>query len=584
MIAAWILYALLVGVLAGAGALVLESLLRAHRLPTRWVWSGALFLSLFWPLSHLLVKHWPRSVPAPPPLPDGGVPVFLEPLTVQVTPESFLRYLDGTILYVWVASSAVLLIMFLFLVLRTGRLRRAWRGERAGGQRVLFSRDMGPAVVGYFNPEIVLPSWCRDLEDETLRLIIDHELEHLKAGDLRLLLTAGIFPILLPWHAPIWWQYQRLRLAVEGDCDLRVLRKHPERTRSYMELLLHVGGQPPRTEALVAMLSEPEESLERRIRIMTMPLPRKPWTRGLFLSALGGVLLGVACWAPSPLDLPAAETDLPPLQAPQPAVNEIRRDTGRTDNAGREPVFTPFTVQPEIVNRAEVARALEDLYPPLLRDAGIGGSVEVWIYIDAAGEVMESQVRASSGHEALDRAALQVADLIEFTPALNGEDEVPVWISIPVAFTSMEPSSEGAGDATAVQDRGTFSPEIAEGESDLHAIEPSGGSSSDVATSPTFTPYTVQPDIKNRAAVARALEQTYPRLLRDSGIGGTTQVWINIDEDGVVRRVVVDQSSGHRALDDAALEVASTMEFTPALNRDKAVPVWISLPITFTTR
>jgi len=34
----------------------------------------------------------------------------------------------------------------------------------------------------------------------------------------------------------------------------------------------------------------------------------------------------------------------------------------------------------------------------------------------------------------------------------------------------------------------------------------------------------------------------------------------------------------------AALNVANVIEFTSALNRDKKVPVWISLPITFTTR
>ena len=106
----------------------------------------------------------------------------------------------------------------------------------------------------------------------------------------------------------------------------------------------------------------------------------------------------------------------------------------------------------------------------------------------------------------------------------------------------------------------------------------------DIAAAPTFTPYTVRPDIKNRTAVARALEREYPPLLRDAGIGGTVQVWFFIDEDGSVVNTQVNESSGHKALDDAALQVANIIEFTPALNRDKRVPVWISLPITFTTR
>ena len=106
----------------------------------------------------------------------------------------------------------------------------------------------------------------------------------------------------------------------------------------------------------------------------------------------------------------------------------------------------------------------------------------------------------------------------------------------------------------------------------------------DISAAPTFTPFTVRPDIRNRPEVARALEREYPPLLRDAGIGGTVQVWFFIDEQGAVQRTQVNESSGHKALDDAAIQVANIIQFTPALNRDKRVPVWISLPITFTTR
>jgi len=106
----------------------------------------------------------------------------------------------------------------------------------------------------------------------------------------------------------------------------------------------------------------------------------------------------------------------------------------------------------------------------------------------------------------------------------------------------------------------------------------------DVGSQPVFTPMTVRPEIKNRRAVEQALEREYPALLRDAGIGGTTLVWFFIDEDGVVRDTQVRESSGHRGLDGAALEVAGIIRFSPALNRDKRVPVWISLPITFRTR
>ena len=105
-----------------------------------------------------------------------------------------------------------------------------------------------------------------------------------------------------------------------------------------------------------------------------------------------------------------------------------------------------------------------------------------------------------------------------------------------------------------------------------------------IGAAPVFTPYTVKPDYTNGAEVRRALEREYPPLLRDAGIGGTTIVWFFIDELGVVQNQQVQMSSGHQALDDAALRVAPVFKFTPALNRDKAVPVWVQLPITFTTK
>ena len=105
-----------------------------------------------------------------------------------------------------------------------------------------------------------------------------------------------------------------------------------------------------------------------------------------------------------------------------------------------------------------------------------------------------------------------------------------------------------------------------------------------VPEAPTFTPYSVAPSILNRADIVRAMEQEYPPLLRDAGIGGTVTVYFYIDENGRVQDRRIDESSGHQALDDAAMAVSDIYRFSPALNRDKAVPVWVSFPITFQVR
>ncbi len=103
----------------------------------------------------------------------------------------------------------------------------------------------------------------------------------------------------------------------------------------------------------------------------------------------------------------------------------------------------------------------------------------------------------------------------------------------------------------------------------------------DLSAGPVFTPMTVRPEIRNRSEIVAALMREYPALLRDAGIGGQVVVWFFISEDGTVLDRRVSESSGHNPLDEAALNVADIFRFTPALNRDERVPVWIQLPLTF---
>jgi protein TonB len=100
------------------------------------------------------------------------------------------------------------------------------------------------------------------------------------------------------------------------------------------------------------------------------------------------------------------------------------------------PVFTPMTVRPELLNAPEVQRALVRAYPPLLRDAGIGGTTVIWFFIDETGAVVRTQISKSSGHDALDEVATKVADVMKFSPALNRDRKVKVWVEIPIVFTA----------------------------------------------------------------------------------------------------------------------------------------------------
>ncbi len=107
-----------------------------------------------------------------------------------------------------------------------------------------------------------------------------------------------------------------------------------------------------------------------------------------------------------------------------------------SEDISRAPVFTPFTQAPRLTNASEVARALERTYPPLLRDAGIGGDVIMWFFIDEDGNVLKTQLFKSSGYPALDEAAGKVADIMKYSPAYNRDKKVQVWVQIPIKFST----------------------------------------------------------------------------------------------------------------------------------------------------
>jgi protein TonB len=101
---------------------------------------------------------------------------------------------------------------------------------------------------------------------------------------------------------------------------------------------------------------------------------------------------------------------------------------------------------------------------------------------------------------------------------------------------------------------------------------------------PTFTPYDVKPELRNRGDLARILEKYYPPTLRDAGISATVVIWFHINESGTVTNTRVHESSGYPQIDEAATTAAKEFKFTPALNRDQKVSVWIQLPVTFRPR
>lgn len=572
MIVSWMLYSLFVGFFLALGAKPLERALRAGGRPGRWAWVAALGGAVLVPAVSLVLagRVAEPTTGLGPVAPAASMSTALGGVTqgLQAASAPLLAGLEAPALRLWALASCGLLVLFGASALRLGRFRRRWTQRLLDGETVLVSREVGPAVVGLLRPRIVIPEWVVERGPEARALILAHEREHCGARDPLVVFLGALPTVLMPWNAPLWWCLARLRLAVELDCDERVLRTAtPGTRRRYGRLLMDVSRSPGRPVRALAAFSERRSALERRVRALTDRRPENGFPQVVGYGVLGLLALIAACGVPSP-DAPAN------LLEPDPSstADTPQAEASRSD----EPAFVPHDVPPQIQNRDEVQRALVREYPPLLRDAGIGGSVDLWLHVRESGEVRGARIQRSSGHEALDAAALRVARVMRFSPAKNGEEIVAVWVSLPIRFdleSSGDPGeavgeTEGVREAPAPPREGPPTP----------AAAPS------VEDGPVFVPHDEPPQMVNRAEVQRALEREYPPLLRDAGIGGAADVWFFIGEDGRVRDIRMHTPSGHEALNAAALRVARVVRFTPARNRGEAVPVWISLAVKFEVR
>ncbi|MFQ5823844.1 MAG: energy transducer TonB [bacterium] len=84
------------------------------------------------------------------------------------------------------------------------------------------------------------------------------------------------------------------------------------------------------------------------------------------------------------------------------------------------------------------------------------------------------------------------------------------------------------------------------------------------------------------AAIQRALK--YPEIARKVGIEGRVIVHVLVSEKGEVIQTKILKSLGHSGCDEAAVTAIRSVKWKPALQRDKPVKVWVSIPVIFKLR
>ncbi|MFQ5528844.1 MAG: energy transducer TonB [Gemmatimonadota bacterium] len=183
--------------------------------------------------------------------------------------------------------------------------------------------------------------------------------------------------------------------------------------------------------------------------------------------------------------------------------------------------------------------------------------------------------------------------LFAFFPTLNADDidftgdeietvELPPEVKIPPPPEQIARPATPRVAAAALDEDIT----IARTDFESNPIEnlpppPAGARPSDV---PAYIPRDVEPRLKNGSLIQRLLTQRYPSMLREAGISGSVVLYVFVDEQGRPEKSQVQTSSGYAQFDAAAESIADDMDFSPAMNRDKPVGVWILQTIDFNTR
>lgn len=293
---AWMLYTVIVALCAVIAASAAEWLLRARRRPIRFVWISAAALSFaLSATAPLRMRMSPRGVGQQiDPASLALVQTSLHSVEQRV-PASAVPY----VLALWALATLVVALSFVAVYARVRRARRGWPVVELHDQRVRIAPTIGPLVLGIVRPEIIVPRWVLDRSREEQRVILAHETAHVEARDPVLLTVVCALVALVPWNPGFWLMLSRLRLAIEVDCDTRVLRGGVS-ARSYSSLLVDVAERATPLRLAVTALADDSSHLHQRILAMHPRRPSHPFLRGVSVALIGVAALLAACEAKMP--------------------------------------------------------------------------------------------------------------------------------------------------------------------------------------------------------------------------------------------------------------------------------------------
>jgi beta-lactamase regulating signal transducer with metallopeptidase domain/protocatechuate 3,4-dioxygenase beta subunit len=200
-----------------------------------------------------------------------------------IVAESIRRPVDLAML--WLTGTLVALLPLIVGFMRTLIVRRRSRSIDDANwtsllddlrQRLALARRVGlyetasalmPMTWGVLRPVVMLPQQARDWTDRLRRIVLLHELAHVKRCDVAFQLLGRLVCALYWFHPLAWYALRRMRIERELACDDCVVLAG-ERATDYAAELVEIAHSYRSIPFAAAIAMAQRSSLEHRLRAM----------------------------------------------------------------------------------------------------------------------------------------------------------------------------------------------------------------------------------------------------------------------------------------------------------------------------
>ncbi|MDE2880478.1 MAG: M56 family metallopeptidase [Acidobacteriota bacterium] len=291
------------------------------------------------------------------------------------------------------------------------------------GVHLLLGQQSGlVATWGWWRPVVLLPASACGWPAERMRIVLLHELAHVRRGDWMLLMAAEALRCIW-WFNPLAWAVRgHLRRESEHAADDLVLAQGVAPTTCATHLVeLAREVRENRRTWLPAPAMARSSYLNQRLSVMlNSDTSRRPMTRVARFGSLS-VLVAAAIFL--------ASLQVEPVSAAGSA--ELGTTLGESDRGGDLSMDSMrdgdgFSVPTRI-------HGVPPVYPPEAQAAGIEGIVVLKATIGRTGEVIDVEVQRSV--PLLDEAAIAAVSEWRYAPLLVDGDPIRVQMTVSVDFT-----------------------------------------------------------------------------------------------------------------------------------------------------